>query len=136
MNTNLIYPPSGVVRTHENEPLQSILLLERDPGLRKSITLSLQQNGIQVIEARNNAEALENLKRIPFTLLILDRDSATHCGSLIQAFREKSSRQNGHVLLIAMERLEDQWRQQYQPDVVVYKPFDIRYLYRRIKNLM
>jgi len=136
MNTHMIHAPDRNVRTRESEPNHSILLFEHDPGLRKSIALSLQQNGIQVIEARDNVEALEILKHEPFTVFVLDHDSSTHCGSLIQAFREYSPDHTGNVLVISMERLEDQWRQKYRPDVVIYKPFDIRYLYRRIKNLI
>jgi DNA-binding response OmpR family regulator len=134
--THLIYPVGGGGWTRESELTQRILLLERDPGLRKSIALSFQQNGIQVLEARNPAEAFEILRREILTLLILDRDSAPHCGPLIQAFRDKAAPQAGNVLLMAMERLEDGWRQQYRPDAVIYKPFDIRYLYRRVKNLI
>ena len=136
MNTKMIQSPDGHVRPRENGHVSSILLLESDPGLRKSIALSLQQNGIQVLEASDNTEALEILDRVPLTLFIIDCDSSTQCGNLIETFREKSSKQTGNVLLISMERLEDQWRQQYRPDAVIYKPFDIRYLYRRIKNLI
>lgn len=138
MNTNS--PPPGQAtwpnaRPYMPQPTR-ILLLERDPDLRKSITLSLRQNGMQVLEAHNDTEAFEILHREPrVTLLILDRDSAQPCGPLIQAYREKTQPQ-GNVLLIVMERLEDQWRQKFQPDAVVYKPFDIRYLYRRVQHLV
>ena len=135
MKTN-ITRSIGETVVHKNGKIESILVLERDVELRRSIALSLEQNGLQVFEAGDDAQAFEVLEREALALLVIDRDSALRCEQVIKAFRKKSRRSSRRVLLITMERLEDVWRQRFRPDAVIYKPFDIRYLYRRIARLM
>jgi DNA-binding response OmpR family regulator len=114
-----------------------ILLYERDPGLRKSITLTLKHQGVEVRVARDEADVRQILENESPDLFVVDHDSSIgNSGELIEMFRMKSKSAHRAVLVTATQRVNDNWRKQYQPDMVLYKPFDIRFLYRRIKALL
>jgi DNA-binding response OmpR family regulator len=117
---------------------QYVLLLEPDTGLSQSIIAHLEQHHLQVIHARTINFALEILDRVVPDILIteLKMPGLTN-GLLIDRFREVGkSQQQTFVLVSSFERLSDEVCRRYQPDAVVYKPFDVRQLYRRIESLL
>jgi DNA-binding response OmpR family regulator len=116
---------------------ETILLIESDPDLRKVITLSLRQEGFDILEVGDVAQAYGFMLDEPPEILILELDfpDGTN-GALIEAYRRISDRDpaNGKVVLTTTLRPGDAWRQKYQPDAVIYKPFDVRQLCDLIKD--
>ena len=113
----------------------TVLLLETESSLRRVVAASLQQLGLRIIEAEDADTARAHLqdKAPDLFVMELDHPSGDH-GALIDAYREQSD--NGAVVLTTTERPKDDWRQRYQPEAVVYKPFDVRYLSRRVRHLI
>ena len=124
---------SPVKKSHDQT--LSVLLLEHESNLRRAITVTLQQLNMKVYEASDAESAWSILEHQTPRLLILEFDSTNgKAGELIEYFRQKNEDGQNLVLLTTSERPGDGWRQQYRPDIVVYKPFDIRYLTRCIKG--
>ena len=112
-----------------------ILLIEHDPELRKVMKITLEQNGLNVMAVECFANALQILERGDPDLFLVDFDLADgDPGKLIEIFRQ-NTKDSGAVLLTTTSRPDDHWRRTYRPDAVVYKPFDVRHLYRRILSL-
>jgi two-component system KDP operon response regulator KdpE len=125
--------PGLKMELDEDTKNATVLLLEQEDSLRRVIVLTLKQLGIDVLEASDENSARKCLERKTPDLFIINLDSPTgKKGQLIKLFREKSGDEQGAVLLTTTQRPEDKWRQRFRPDVVIYKPFDIRYLMRRI----
>lgn len=113
----------------------TVLLLETENSLRRVVAASLQQLGLRIIEAEDADAAREHLQDEAPDLFVLELDHPSgENGALIDAYREQSD--EGAVVLTTTERPKDDWRQRYQPEAVVYKPFDVRYLSRRIRHLI
>jgi DNA-binding response OmpR family regulator len=124
---------SPVKKSHDQT--LSVLLLEHESKLRRAITVTLQQLNMKVFEASDAESARSILEHQTPRLLILEFDSTNgKTGELIEYFRRKNEKGQNLVLLTTSERPGDVWRQHYRPDIVVYKPFDIRYLTRCIKG--
>lgn len=121
---------------HE-DPRGTVLLLESEPSLRRVVSLSLRQRGYQVLEAADSEAANELLEADKPDLLILELDHPHgENGRLIELYRENNEGAEGAVLLTTTHRPEESWRFRYRPDAVLYKPFDIRYLCRRVGALV
>jgi two-component system OmpR family response regulator len=113
-----------------------LLLLERDPGLRKSVKLTLEQDGLDVWDVKDERDAQAILAKKSPDVLVLDHENlAEHLGELIVLYRENCEAEEGIVLITTARRIDDSWRLRYRPDLVVYKPFDVRFLCRRIQSL-
>ncbi len=113
----------------------TVLLLETESSLRKVVAASLQQLGLRILEAEDAAAARQHLQDEAPDLFVLEFDPPSgENGALIEAYREHS--EEGAVVLTTTERPKDDWRQRYQPEAVVYKPFDVRYLSRRVRHLI
>jgi DNA-binding NtrC family response regulator len=113
----------------------TVLLLETEASLRKVVAASLQQSGLTIIEAGNAAEARRHLAEESPAVFVVELDHpAGENGELIETYRRDND--NGAVVLTTTERPKDDWRQRYQPEAVVYKPFDIRVLAKSIRSLV
>lgn len=114
----------------------SILLIENDPELRKVMKISLEQCGMRVTAVSKSFNVLKVLEDdIPdFFLVDFDFPGADP-GKLIQVFRELKKDSRGFAMVTTTSRPDDNWRRRYQPDAVIYKPFDLRHLQRRISAL-
>jgi len=120
----------------QQAPPPSILLFEKDGGLRKSIFLTLMQQGLIVQQASDASGVREILEKVKPDLFVIDEDSSRGItGDLIEMFRESSAGCRA-VVVTTTQRMDESWRQAYKPDMVLYKPFDIRFLYRKIINLL
>jgi DNA-binding response OmpR family regulator len=117
---------------------QSVLLLEPDTGLSHSIIAHLERHHLQVIHARTINFALKILESIVPDILITElKLPGLSNGLLIDRFREvQRAQQKAFVLVMAFERLSDEALRRYQPDAVIYKPFDVRQLFRRIESML
>lgn len=113
----------------------TVLLLESDASLRKVVAASLQQRGLRIVEAADAGRARRKLHKEDPDLFVLELDhpGGQH-GGLIDAYRRRN--EGGAVLLTTTERPQDGWRERYQPEAVVYKPFDVRLLAKRVRRLI
>jgi DNA-binding response OmpR family regulator len=115
---------------------KTVLLLEREASLRRVISVTLKQLGIKVWEAADASSARETLKNHTPDIFVLELDLPDiNNGELIDLYRDRTGDTHGVVFLTTTQRPDDNWREEYQPDLVVYKPFDIRYLCRRIRQV-
>ncbi len=110
-----------------------VLIIEHDPALRKIMEISLEQAGVRVEAVSRYANALQILQQEPPKVFIVDFDLRDgDPGRLITAYRQHPKGNDGTVMVSTAHRLEDEWRREHRPDSVIYKPFDIRYLIRKI----
>lgn len=113
----------------------TVLLYERETRLRKVVAASLRQMGLRIIEAGNAAAARRQMETEQPDLLLLELDHpAGENGALIEAYREMEG--EGAVVLTTTQRPNNGWRERYQPEAVIYKPYDIRFLCHRISRLV
>jgi DNA-binding response OmpR family regulator len=124
--------PSGISKRPTN-----LLLLERDPELRRSVRLALERDGVEVWTAPDAVHAREILAQRSPDLIVLDHENlAEHLGPLIAQYRGGDDGKEGIVLVTTARRIDDGWRLRHRPDFVIYKPFDVRFLCRRVKALV
>ena len=114
-----------------------ILLLESDSSLRKCIDLTLRPFGVELFEASDAQTALKIIQDRSLDLFLLGLSPADpETGDVMDAFRKKMPERHSYIVLMTVQRPDDRWRQRYLPDQVLYKPIDVRFLYRRIKALL
>jgi DNA-binding response OmpR family regulator len=115
----------------------SVLLVEPDAELMRAVSICLEENGWRILPAVDPDEACRILEQETPEILLMGMESLPdRQGRVIEKFRERQADgRRGSVLVATNQRLEDTWRHKYHPDVVIFKPFDIRYLSRRISRL-
>jgi DNA-binding NtrC family response regulator len=121
------------------EPMhKTILLYERDRQLRRVISASLESQGWRVLQASNIEFATQLLQReIPDLLLIEFCEIEEQEGRLIAHFRaEKAPGSLSPVLVTTIDRPTKEWIQEHQPDLVIYKPYDVRHLQNSIRQAL
>jgi DNA-binding response OmpR family regulator len=119
----------------EDKP--QVLILENDPALRKVMEISLEQVGVRVAAVGMHANVEEMLQQNLPEVFILDIDMPDgEPDKLMTAYREHQASKVGTVMISTVNRLEDNWRRKHRPDTVIYKPFDMRYLVRKILSLI
>jgi DNA-binding response OmpR family regulator len=92
---------------------------------------------MHVIEASTVEQARTYLMERPPKVFILDLDYPEGKSSeLIHIFREQSDGDQAVVLVITGERPKDNWRSQFKPDLILYKPLDVRYLIKKLKTCL
>jgi DNA-binding response OmpR family regulator len=113
---------------------ETILLVEPDHQLRRVIAASLEQKGLRVLQASDTRFALSLLEREDPELLILDLRPSASTDRLVEVYLddELENDKNRPILITTLDRPDAQWLQEVKPDAVIYKPFDVRYLYRRV----
>jgi DNA-binding response OmpR family regulator len=115
---------------------KQVLIIEHDPALRKVMLISLEQAGMKVKAVSRYANALEFLQQESPDIFIMDLDMrGGDLEKLISVYRKHLDSDQSTVMVLTANRLKDDWRRKHQPDAVIYKPFDIRYLIRKIDNL-
>lgn len=115
----------------------TVLLVESEGGLRRVITVSLKELGLKVLEAPDIDYARDLLKTERPDLLITELDFPFgRNGELIELFRKNKGESRGSVVVTTTQRYGDAWRHRYQPDVTLYKPFDIRLMCKSVSRLL
>jgi DNA-binding response OmpR family regulator len=123
-------------RIENREDQDTVLLLEHDADLRKIVALMLKECGMHVVEAPNTRIAQQVIQNQTPNLLVLDFEApSSDSGDLINLFRNTCKNQHKAVLMTTFNRPDDNWRRLFNPDVVIYKPYDVRYLVDCIKRL-
>lgn len=115
----------------------SVLLVESEGSLRRVLSVSLNELGLRVLEAPDLDRARDLLNTDCPDLLITEIDFPFgRNGELIEQFRNKKGKCRCSVVVTTTQRFGDAWRHRYQPDVTLYKPFDIRLLCKSVSRLL
>jgi CheY-like chemotaxis protein len=115
----------------------TVLLVEGEERLRRVVSASLDQLGLRVLTAGEAQSALQILKDEHPEVLIVENDHPHgNNGEVIDVFRGEENDLPRPVVVTTTQRLGDQWRKQYQPQVAIYKPFDVRHLSRVVGTLL
>jgi DNA-binding response OmpR family regulator len=112
------------------------LLVESNFHLRQVIAASLENKDWRVLEASSGEFAEELLmKEKPDVLIVeyLPRSEAD--AAIIDAYRENDG-SNGHIVVTVLDRPAKNWIKKHEPDAIIYKPFDVRYLERRMEEII
>lgn len=125
-------------RHHENAPWfnkRSVLVVEENPDLRRAIKLSLETLGMEVHEAATGSQAMSALAQNVPEFLIVEFDYPEGRNTdLIEHYRERDSSGRGSVIVTTTRRLEVGLRNQIEPIEVLFKPFDIRMLFKMLRR--
>jgi DNA-binding response OmpR family regulator len=119
--------------------MTTILLVEQDNDLRRVVAANLEQQGWRVLTASAPSDARQFLGQEEPTVLVFGTETSWQAGGkLIDQFRDHADDGDGESLVVITptDRLAEQWRRTYEPDVVIYKPYDIRYLNRKLTKLL
>lgn len=115
---------------------KSAILVESNHQLRQAIAASLENKDWRVLEASSGEFAEELLARdVPDVLIVEHLPTSEADSALIDAFRESNSN-GGQIILTVLDRPDKTWIDKHQPDAVIYKPFDVRYLQRRMEKMI
>jgi len=121
----------GSVSKNSQELL--ILIVEEDPQLRRVMLHSIKNLGFPVLSSNKANEAIELCRLKSPDLVILDLEDDRPKLNFIEALRHQD---DTAVVLLSSSRISDELRSKIQPEEVIYKPFDTRYLCRRIVELV
>lgn len=110
-----------------------ILIVEDDPQLRKVMLHSIKNLGIPVLSSNKANEAIELCRLRSPDLVILDLEDERPQLNIVEALRHQDG---AAVVLLRSNRLDDDLRSKIKPKEVIYKPFDTRYLCRRVVELL
>jgi CheY-like chemotaxis protein len=129
--------PANAPNEDYDQP-QSVLLVEPDSDLRRVIAASLENRGWHVLQASSQQSARRLMAHARPEVLITElsaaADSQADNANLIDVFRQRAPEEH-YVLVTTSHRPPRAWREANQPDGVVYKPFDVRHLCRRVQTL-
>jgi DNA-binding response OmpR family regulator len=115
----------------------TVLLVESENSLRRVLSASLNELGLRVFEAPDMDNARDLLNTECPDLLITELDFPFgRNGELIELFRKNKGERHSSVVVTTTQRFGDAWRNRYQPDVTLYKPFDIRLLCKSVSKLL
>jgi DNA-binding response OmpR family regulator len=117
---------------------KTILIYERDRQLRRVISASLESQGCRVLQASDIEFAERLLQReIPDLLLIEFCEVGNQEGKLITQFRAGNAPNSpSPVLVTTIARPEKEWIREHKPDLLVYKPYDVRHLQNSIREVL
>jgi DNA-binding NtrC family response regulator len=114
-----------------------VLLVESEESLRRVIIASLERLGLQVKEADNPSTALRIINAMRLELLIVELDFPEgHNCKLIEAFRNHNRNHPNAVVVTTVQRPGGEWRREYRPSAIIYKPFDIRHLCKIVTSII
>ena len=116
----------------------TILLHESDSELRKVVALHLEHLKWRVLQSKTVEFAMRLLEREEPDILIAEFDPPyANKGRLIDRFREINGNTSGSILiLMILDHVDRQLLNRYRPEIVVHKPFDVRFVSRNIDRLL
>ncbi len=119
------------------ESKNKILLVEDEESLATGLEFNLQQEGYDVIWARDGRQALDCIKQQEFDLIVLDVMLPYHNGFEIAEHIRKRTPQQPVLMLTARTAANDRVRGlEIGVDDYVTKPFHLEELLLRIQNML
>lgn len=118
---------------HNANQDRPILILEDDKKLCRVMVRAIENLGYPVLSTNNPAEATQLIDNEEPNLVIVGLEDEKPSRSIFEKIKQ---REEVDLLLLRSDRLDSQTRREVQPVEVVYKPFDTRYLCRRIEDLL
>ena len=115
----------------------SVLVVDDEPSLRKTLHVSLSVSGFAVEEARNGEEAVGTMERHPFDLVLLDVNMPG-MGGIDACRRIRAMSPHAGIVMVTVRDLEeDQVRAlDAGADDYVTKPFRLRELVARLRAVL
>ena len=115
----------------------SILVVEDNKELAKSICGHLSDEGYAVVATHDGEEAISLIQRNEFTIVVLDLKLPKLSGSEVLKFAKKNSPQTKLVVLTAYADLTNvTMYRELGADEVIAKPYDVESLLDAIKLLL
>ena len=118
---------------HNGNQDRPILILEDDKKLCRVMVRAIENLGYPVLSTSSPAEATQLIDNEEPNLVIVGLEDERPSRSVFELIKQ---RDKVDLLLLRTDRLDSQTRRAVQPVEVVYKPFDTRYLCRRIEDLL
>lgn len=118
---------------HNGNQDRPILILEDDKKLCRVMVRAIENLGYPVFSTSSPAEATQLIDNEEPNLVIVGLEDEKPSRSIFVKIKQ---REEVDLLLLRSDRLDSQTRREVQPVEVVYKPFDTRYLCRRIEDLL
>ncbi|HLG99491.1 MAG TPA: response regulator transcription factor [Bryobacteraceae bacterium] len=115
----------------------SVLVVDDEPALRKTLRISLAASGFAVEEARSGEEALDSVQQHRFDLVLLDVNMPGISG--IDACRKiRGISPHAGIIMITVRDLEDDKVRALEAgaDDYVTKPFKLRELIARLRAVL
>jgi two-component system KDP operon response regulator KdpE len=118
-------------------PQNSVLVVDDEPSLRKTLHTSLSVSGFAVEEARNGEEALRTVQRHPFDLVLMDVNMPG-MGGIDACRRIRAMSPHAGIVMVTVRDLEeDQVRAlDAGADDYVTKPFRFPELVARLRAVL
>lgn len=114
----------------------TVLLLESEVGLSRSISAHLEQHDMRVYHASDLDTARAMLETVEPDILITELDNKDpQNGTLIRQCREAPTDRDPLILVTTFDRLDDEILERFRPDVILQKPFDVRWLTHKVKSI-
>jgi DNA-binding response OmpR family regulator len=118
------------------ERKQKVLVQENEPSLRRVLELSLAKSGLDITAVPDYLSAGEAAGS-GYDAVIIEFHPEAMCGSFIDQVRAGADHERIPAILVTTTRRPgDAWRRKYHPDILLYKPFDIRYLERKLLEVL
>lgn len=122
-----------MVPEHNGNQDRPILILEDDKKLCRVMVRAIENLGFPVLSTNNPAEAAQMIDKEHPNLVIVGLEEEIPNRPIFEKIKKQDE---VDLLLLRSDRLDTQTRQEVQPIEVVYKPFDTRYLCRRVEDLL
>jgi twitching motility two-component system response regulator PilH len=119
--------------------MSTVLVVEDSPVQREMITNLLRENGLQVTQAGNGAEALEQVEISPPDLVVLDIVMPILNGyEVCRRIKSNPQTQNLPVVMCSTknEEFDRYWGMRQGADAYVSKPFQPSELVGTVKRLL
>jgi two-component system, OmpR family, response regulator len=119
--------------------VQTILLVDDDPNVRRSIRYILKNQGYRILEAHTGTAALETLRREPVDLIVLDLVMPEMDGTIVcDRIRSTPEWAQLPVIIFTVMRGEicRDWRHYVKADACLFKPFQVAELLMAVRKLL
>ena len=107
------------------DPLRRVLVVDDDPDIRKLLVTALKMKSLSVDEATSGAEALDQIRQHPYTVVLLDLFMPEIDGFAVLDALEKDTQQPVVLVITGADRSTIERLDPRRIHGVIRKPFDI-----------
>jgi DNA-binding response OmpR family regulator len=119
--------------------MQTVLLIDDDENVRRSIGYVLKNQGYRILEAHTGSAALDTLRREPVDLIILDLVMPEMDGTIVcDRIRSTPAWAQLPVIIFTIMRGEicRDWQHYVKADACLLKPFEVGELLMAVRKLL